>query len=154
MEATPVALDKLVPEIIQQYPEMQAPRAEIIIAGPLLPVLGHEPSLVQVISNLLSNAVKFVATGVTPRIHLRSETVEGEVRLWVEDNGIGIPPEFQHRLFRMFDRLHPDKKYDGTGIGLAIVRKALERMNGRAGVESDGAHGSRFWIQLPAPPPS
>ncbi|HOB31979.1 MAG TPA: ATP-binding protein, partial [Verrucomicrobiota bacterium] len=74
----------------------------------------------------------------------------GYVRLWIEDNGIGIRPEHQHRLFGLFERIHPEQRYEGTGIGLAIVRKALERMGGKVGVESDGLTGSRFWIQLPA----
>lgn len=70
------------------------------------------------------------------------------MRIWVEDNGIGISPQYQHRLFRMFERIHPDLNYEGTGVGLAIVSKAAERMNGTVGVESDGKKGSRFWIQL------
>jgi signal transduction histidine kinase len=98
----------------------------------------------------LNNAVKFVAPDVKPRIRIRTEQHGADVRLWVEDNGIGIKPEHQSRLFGMFERIHPEKRYEGTGIGLAIVRKALERMNGQAGVESDGLTGSNFWIQLPA----
>ena len=72
------------------------------------------------------------------------------MRLFVRDNGIGIKPEHQHRLFGMFERIHPESQYEGTGIGLAIVRKAMERMGGQVGVESDGVNGSQFWIQLPA----
>jgi signal transduction histidine kinase len=68
--------------------------------------------------------------------------------VWVEDHGIGIDPKYHHRLFRMFERLHPELDYEGTGVGLAIVRKATERMNGTMGVESDGKNGTRFWIQL------
>jgi signal transduction histidine kinase len=68
----------------------------------------------------------------------------------VEDNGIGIPLAVHHRLFRMFERLHPHLPYEGTGIGLAIVRKAVTRMNGDVGVEPNEPHGSRFWIRLPA----
>jgi PAS domain S-box-containing protein len=150
MKVEPVAVDRLVAELAQQYPEMRPERADIVIVGEVPRVLAHEPSLVQVLSNLLSNAVKFVAPGVRPRVQLRAEPREGRVRLWVEDNGIGIPPQYQHRLFGMFERVHPEKNYEGTGIGLAIVRKAVERMNGTAGVESDGVAGSRFWIELPA----
>jgi signal transduction histidine kinase len=68
----------------------------------------------------------------------------------VQDNGIGIPTEYQHRLFNMFERVHPDLKYEGTGVGLAIVRKAVERMGGTFGVDSAAGHGSKFWIKLPA----
>ena len=74
---------------------------------------------------------------------------DAQARLWIEDNGIGIKPEHQGRLFGMFERVHPERDYEGTGIGLAIVRKAVERMNGAVGVESDGVSGSKFWVQLP-----
>jgi PAS domain S-box-containing protein len=149
LKMQPVALDKLVRDLVQHYPGMQAPHASIQIE-PLAPVLGHEPSLTQTISNLLSNAVKFVAPGVTPQVRVWTERCEGGVRLWVQDNGIGIKPEHQDRLFRMFERVHPNLPYDGTGVGLAIVRKAVNRMGGTAGMESDGRQGSRFWVQLPA----
>src|SRR5262249_27516595 len=95
-------------------------------------------------------AVKFVPPGDMPRVRVRTEQNNGRVRLWVEDNGIGIKPEHQHRIFGMFERLHPERTYEGTGIGLAIVRKAVDRMGGTVGVESDGITGSRFWIDLPA----
>jgi PAS domain S-box-containing protein len=144
-----IHLDKLVREIVQHLASIP-PSADIMICGTLLDVTGHEPSLSQAISNLLNNAAKFVEPTVAPRIRIRTEPCDGQVRLWVEDNGIGIKPEFQHRLFGMFERIDPDSKFEGTGIGLAIVRKAVERMNGRVGVESDGIQGSRFWIELPA----
>jgi signal transduction histidine kinase len=67
----------------------------------------------------------------------------------VEDNGIGIAPEYQERIFRVFERLHGTETYAGTGIGLAIVRKGMERLGGRAGLESQPNQGSRFWIELP-----
>jgi signal transduction histidine kinase len=92
--------------------------------------------------------VKFVEPGVRPRILVRTELVGEHVRLWIEDNGIGIAPEFQRRLFRVFERAPTRHVYEGTGIGLAIVRKAVEKMGGRCGVESDGRTGSRFWIEL------
>ena len=70
------------------------------------------------------------------------------IRLWVEDNGIGIAPEHQKRIFRVFERLHGIESYPGTGIGLAIVKKGADRMGGQVGVESQLGQGSRFWIQL------
>jgi PAS domain S-box-containing protein len=148
IQLQPVGLEKLVREIIQQYAEMQSPQAEIAVASPLHDVIGHEPSLSQAISNLLNNAVKFVRPGTIPHVQISTDRVDGSVKLWVADNGIGIHPQYQHRLFGLFERIHPEKKYDGTGIGLAIVRRAVERMGGKAGMESDGIHGSRFWIQL------
>jgi two-component system CheB/CheR fusion protein len=150
IEVQPVSLDALVREIVQQYPAIQSSGGEIEIADQLDNVVGHEPSLTQVLSNLLSNACKFVAPKATPRCKVWTERNNGHVRLYVRDNGIGIKPEHQHRLFGMFERVHPESQYEGTGIGLAIVRKAMERMGGQVGMESDGVHGSQFWIQLPA----
>jgi len=75
------------------------------------------------------------------------------VRLWVEDNGIGIDPRYHDRVFGVFERLHTQEQYPGTGIGLAIVRKCMERMGGRAAVESEIGKGSRFWVEAPAADP-
>jgi signal transduction histidine kinase len=152
LKVEPVSLQSLIPEIIQNYPEMQPPIAEIIVQQPLDKVMAHEPSVIQAVSNLLSNAVKFVAPGTTPRVQLWTEAHNGSIRLVVQDNGIGISPKYQHRLFAMFERLQQSSKYEGTGIGLAIVRKAAEKMGGSVGLESDGETGSRFWIELPAAP--
>jgi signal transduction histidine kinase len=70
------------------------------------------------------------------------------VRLWFADNGVGIPKDAQDRIFKMFQRL--DKSYDGTGVGLTVVRKAVEKMGGRVGLESEPGKGSRFWVELTA----
>ncbi len=145
-----VALDRLLPELLSQYPELHPDRAEMDIVGSLPAVLAHEPSLVQVLSNLLTNAVKFVAPGTRPRVQISASAQAGRVRLHIKDNGIGVPPENRRRLFGMFERMHPTLPYEGTGIGLAIVRKGVERMHGTVGVESDGISGSRFWIELAA----
>jgi signal transduction histidine kinase len=68
--------------------------------------------------------------------------------VWFKDNGIGIAPENHHRIFRFFEQIHPATEYEGTGIGLAIVRKAVERMGAEIGLESALGKGSNFWIQL------
>jgi len=145
-----VSLDKLLRDIIQQYPEIGASEARIVVEPELGNVFGHEPSLSQAVSNLLSNSVKFITPGRPARVRVWSERRENQVRLWVEDNGIGIMPAHQKRLFTMFERVHSNDSYEGTGVGLAIVRKAAERMGGKVGVESDGMSGSRFWIELAA----
>lgn len=157
-----INLDQLVRSVIEQYPAMQPPRARIEVA-PLHEVEGHEPSLVQIVSNLLANAVKFVEPGVVPVVRVWTEKNAAGVRLWVQDNGIGIEPDRQERLFKMFERVHPDLPYEGTGVGLAIVRKAALRMGGDVGAHSAGEGGASFWVQLrspgdlpanPAPPPN
>jgi PAS domain S-box-containing protein len=149
LDLQPVSLDSLVRDIVSHYHEMQQPQAEIRTRGSLHSVIAHEPSLTQAISNLLDNAVKFVAPGVKPEVELYSERLGDRLRLWVRDNGIGIKPEYRHRLFGLFERIHNGKHYEGTGIGLAIVRKSVERMGGKVGVESNGK-GSKFWIELPS----
>ena len=144
----PIDLEKLVRDIVQQYPAFQPPKAEVFIETPLLMVTGHEASLIQSATNLLTNATKFVLPGTVPRIRIWTDPVGPQVRIWFEDNGIGIEPTNLVRIFGIFERLHSVKDYEGTGIGLAIVRKSIERMGGSVGAESDLGHGSRFWIQL------
>jgi signal transduction histidine kinase len=128
--------------------ELEHSSAKVLVDGPLGEVRGHTPTLVQVMANLLSNAAKFVPEGCQPRIRLRPEPRGARLRLWVEDNGIGIPPEARERIWGVFERLHGTDAYPGTGLGLAIVRRALERMHGTCGVESEPGAGSRFWIEL------
>lgn len=152
LELQPVSLDRLVRDIVSHYPEMQQPQADIRTRGSLHSVIAHEPSLTQAISNLLNNAVKFVEPGVKPEVELYSERQGDRLRLWVHDNGIGIKPEYRARLFGLFERIHNGKQYAGTGIGLAIVRKSVERMGGKVGMESNGT-GSKFWIELPSAEP-
>jgi signal transduction histidine kinase len=111
--------------------------------------MGNDALLAQCVSNLLSNGAKFVSAGTTPQVKISAEAVgDDSIRLWFKDNGIGIAPENHARIFRLFERIHPDAEYEGTGIGLTIVRKAVERMGGDLGVESELGHGSKFWIQL------
>jgi signal transduction histidine kinase len=120
-----------------------------VVERPLPRVMAHRPVLGQVLTNFLTNSIKFVAPATPPRIRIWSAEGEaGMTRVWVEDNGIGIALEHQDRIFRAFERLHGGSKYPGTGIGLAIVAKAAERLGGRVGVESQAGSGSRFWIDL------
>ncbi len=151
-QLVPVELDRLISSIIAECPDMQPERAEINIRAPLDPVLAHEPSLSQAITNLLANAIKFVPPGAMPKVQVWTERAHGSVRLWVADNGIGINPKYHRMLFRVFERAHDSPQYEGTGIGLAIVRKAVEKMGGKVGLVSDGVSGSSFWLELPPTP--
>lgn len=125
--------------------------ARIRVRTPMDFVQAHEPTLLQIMINLLSNAMKFVKPGTAPRIDVSSEECGDMVRLSVKDNGIGIAVDQQQKIFKVFERGH-EKKFPGTGIGLAIVQKGLERMGGRLGVESSAGNGSCFWIELPKVP--
>jgi PAS domain S-box-containing protein len=149
---TTVNLDQLVREIIESYPMYQPPGAEVLVQSPLPSVKANISALTQSISNMLENAVKFVAPGTVPRVLIRAESSQSLVRIWVEDNGIGIPGEWQKRIFELFQHYHSQDEYDGRGVGLAIVQKSVERMGGKVGVESEPGVGSRFWIELPCAP--
>jgi len=149
IELASINVDELATDIIRERPELQPPRATVIIDHPLLSVVGHAASLTQCLTNLLDNAVKFMASGKKARVRVYTEVHEDRVRICVADNGIGIDPEGQKRLFGLFERLNPVQSYQGTGVGLAIVRRAVERMNGKVGVQSAVSLGSTFWIELP-----
>jgi signal transduction histidine kinase len=130
--------------------DLERQRAEVTIEEPLPHVLGHPATLSQVMSNLINNALKFVTPGKKPEVRVRADSsANGTVRIWVEDNGIGIAANHQDRIFQIFERLHAS--YPGTGTGLAIVRKGVERMGGQVGVVSQPGSGSRFWVDLPRP---
>jgi len=148
LELKAIDLEKLVAHVISDYPTLHPPAAKIDIQKPLIRVLAHEAFLTQCVSNLLSNAVKFVAPGVKPHVTIYTKLFGQDVRLFVQDNGIGIPYENQKQIFGIFQRLHANTTYPGTGIGLAIVQKAVERMGGRVGLESAFGKGSKFWLQL------
>ncbi|MBD1875595.1 PAS domain S-box protein [Nodosilinea sp. FACHB-131] len=150
----PTNLNEVVEEALKQSTaQMEEKQAQINVAAALPSVMAHRSTLIQAVINLVGNAIKFVAPTTQPQIDIfAEETYQDDVRwirLWIVDNGIGIGPEHQERIFRVFERLHGAESYPGTGIGLAIVRKGLERMGGQAGVESQLGHGSRFWIALP-----
>jgi signal transduction histidine kinase len=116
----------------------------------LAPVVAHEASLTQCLSNLLGNAVKFQPPGCKPKVRVQTTRTNGTVRIWIEDNGIGIDPKNHLRIFNIFERVHGPAQYEGTGIGLSIVKKTVERMGGSVGLESALGLGTRFWIDLPA----
>lgn len=115
-----------------------------------LPVLRGDPVLLrQCLQNILANAVKYRGEAV-PRIDISATPGEGEYIIAISDNGIGLDPKFADKIFAPFQRLHSREEYNGTGIGLAIARQAVERHGGRVWVESELGHGSTFYIALPA----
>ncbi|MDB6039826.1 MAG: hypothetical protein JWM99_3667 [Verrucomicrobiales bacterium] len=143
-----VKIENVIHDVIQNYPALQADQALITVHSPLPPVLGHEAYLTQIVSNFLNNAVKFVSPGTKPRVDVRA-TIQGDmVRVSFEDNGIGIAPEHQAQIFQIFGRVYSEKQFEGTGIGLAIAKKAAERMGGFVGVVSELGRGSQFFVLL------
>ncbi len=148
--AKSIDLERIVSEAISQIQtQINESHAQISVIKPMAAAFGNRQTLVQVIVNLLSNAIKFVSPGTFPQIRIWTETRAPNIRLWIEDNGIGLPPEHMERIFQVFERLHGIETYPGTGIGLAIVKKGMERMGGTSGVESEVGKGSRFWLELP-----
>jgi len=152
VELTVVDLGAVVEAVLSRVKsDLGETNGEIDSVGSWPAVQAHEATLAQVLFNLVSNALKFSRPGVPARVRLHAEERAEFVRIWIEDNGVGIALEHQAQIFRPFIRLHGEK-YPGTGIGLAIVQKGAERMDGRVGVESKPGLGSRFWIELAKAP--
>jgi signal transduction histidine kinase len=151
LEIVPVDLQAVVDSARDQIQgNLDERNAKLTVEGPLAAgVRGSLTALVQVVANLLANAVKFVPDDQTPEIRIRSEEREGTIRLWVEDNGVGVPEGHEERIFRVFERLTETEDRPGTGIGLAIVRRGLQRIGGKCGVEPRPEGGSAFWIDVP-----
>jgi signal transduction histidine kinase len=143
-----VDLDVVLSETIDQYPDLATAHQQISIRTPLGCVLGHVPSLTQCFSNLLQNALKFVPPDRAAHIEVFTEQRGAQVRTNIRDNGIGIDPAHHGRIFGLFERAGPGT-IPGTGIGLAIVKKAVERMGGTVGVCSSVGAGACFWVELP-----
>jgi signal transduction histidine kinase len=172
----PVDIAPLLWGILDTYPGFGRENAKIEIEGTMPVVIGNEALLTQCFSSLLDNALKFSRPAAPPQVRIWSETLAGTAaarpsvnhhsaadsasgedspkagfaRIWIEDNGTGIPKEAQSRIFTMFQRLTDDQR--GTGIGLAIVRKVVEQMGGQVGVVSEVGKGSRFWVTLKQTP--
>jgi PAS domain S-box-containing protein len=146
---SPVALTTVLQEAMMLLESDIRGRSTRITMPERLPsVYAHLPTLVQVLQNLLSNALKFTPADQTPVVVITAEETDAFVRLSIRDCGIGIAPDFFERIFQVFEWLHGQDQFPGTGIGLAIVKKGVERMGGICGVESEMNRGSKFWIQL------
>lgn len=119
------------------------------ISATAMPVVTGDPvPLVHLFQNLISNALKY-RSEATPRVRITAREDGGQWLFSVEDNGIGIPEQFQTQIFGIFKRLHDRSEYPGTGIGLAICQKIVERYGGRIWVESEPGAGSTFFFTLP-----
>lgn len=143
-----VAVEDVIHDVIQHYPALQKEQADVQILTSIPPVLAHEAYLTQIVSNFLGNAVKFVERGKRPMVNISAWEEGDMVKIAFQDNGIGIAQDHLHQIFQIFGRVYPEKKYEGTGIGLAIAKKAAERMGGSVGVVSEPGRGSEFFVIL------
>lgn len=132
----------------------QDPKPEIIVEVPYTEVRGEATSIRQALVNLLDNAVKFSRDSKPARIVIGGAATQTERILWIRDNGIGINPEQAHRIFGLFERLHGPEEYEGTGVGLAIVKLVMDKHRGRVWVESAPGKGSTFYLAFPVDSPT
>ena len=151
----PVSFKVVLDEVLSILAEeIDRKNGKVEVSGDLGEVYAHRATLQTIVLNLVSNALKFVEPGQPPQVQVRGERFlkagKPFIRLSVIDRGIGIAPEHHRRIFKVFERLHGAESYTGTGIGLALVKKGVERMDGEVGLQSEVGKGSHFWIELPA----
>jgi signal transduction histidine kinase len=145
-----VDLSALVEAVVAEHaPDLRARRIEVAVNVPHQVVSADAAGLAQAVRNLLSNAIKFTHQTAEPRIEIGGHETENKCILWVRDNGLGFDMKYHDRIFEIFQRLHRAEEYPGTGIGLAIVRKAMQRMGGRAWAESAPGAGAIFYLEIP-----
>jgi PAS domain S-box-containing protein len=147
-----VDVEAIVRELESEHlPFIASQSATLEIKSPLAKVLGSRALLTQVLGNLLTNALKFTAPNRPPVVRISTRDTAHTVVILVADRGIGIPPQHHERVFKIFEKLHRDADYSGTGIGLAMARRAVERMHGRIWFESEVGQGTTFFVELPKP---
>lgn len=122
--------------------------AEVRVSLPSAQILADTQALHQVLSNLVENALKYSSHAVPPRIEVGGERLESRFRLSVRDNGIGFDMVYHDKIFELFRRLHTYEEYAGSGVGLALVKRAMERMGGKVWAESQPGHGAAFSVEF------
>ena len=151
----PVDLEAVCGNVLRLFSdEIARTKANVAVEVSSEWVLADTAGVERVLVNLFGNALKFTQPGRSPAIRLSANRRNNGVRVSVEDNGVGIDPIYRERIFGVFERLSSVGNNTGTGIGLAIVKRSVEKMGGTVGVESELGKGSRFWFELPkAEPP-
>ena len=151
--AEPVGLASLVEEIRQELRAESRGRDIAWRIGPLPEARGDPLMLRQAIFNLLSNAIKYTRTRRKAVIEVGTHTSSGELVFFVRDNGVGFDMAYAEKLFGVFQRFHRPREYEGTGIGLAIVRRIIHHHGGRTWAEGKPEGGATFFFSLPLPVP-
>jgi len=149
IQLTAISLERVIDDVIYGLGEsITQKNATVSVHRPLPLVKGQHAYAMQIFGNFISNALKFVLPTNKPHIEIWAEANAQRVRVYVKDNGIGVPPEHQTKIFLLFERLHPQGSFEGTGVGLAIARKAAQRMKGDVGIVPGVNEGSIFWLDL------
>lgn len=146
---TPVSLGEVLGDVRSRLRAALDEDGAQINVGEMPTVAGHSGQLTQLFQNLVGNGLKFCRDGVTPTVDVTATTDGKSTRIRVQDNGIGIAPEHHQRVFEMFKRLHTQDEYEGTGIGLALCRKIVDRHGGDLALESTVGEGTTFVVTLP-----
>ncbi len=147
----PVHLEQLIDDVVHDLGALLLDaKADLSVVGADIWIQADEGQLRQVIQNLVSNSLKFQQEGATPKVEIGAiASKDSEWKIYVKDNGIGIPKDMQERVFQIFQRLHTRREYKGTGLGLAIVKKIVERHGGAVGIESEQGMGCCMSFTIP-----
>jgi len=145
-----ISLEELLNELLAQHSlELEQTLTSVELHLNDCRIMADRESLFQALGNLFDNAIKYSKNATPPRIEVGCERAQGLLRIWIRDNGIGFEMQYQQKIFELFQRLHSQNEYTGTGVGLAIVKKAVQRMDGRVWAESVPGQGSVFTIEVP-----
>jgi signal transduction histidine kinase len=145
-----VSLPVLIDSVIAQYSdEVQRRHVALSIEVEPIKLRVDAEGLLLALRNLFENSLKYTRQRSQPRVEVRARVTEHAVELTIADNGIGFDMEYHDHIFKIFQRLHRDDQYPGTGIGLALVRKAIERIGGRVWAQSEAGEGATFYVELP-----
>ncbi|MET9067495.1 sensor histidine kinase [Streptosporangium sandarakinum] len=148
-EPAPAGLNEMIGHALSNLAAAVEESDAEIEVGDLPVVVGDRTQLVMLWQNLIGNSLKFRTPGKRPHIRIEAERSDGEWRISLTDNGIGIPPHFADKIFVIFQRLHHRDAYEGTGIGLALCRKIVEQHQGRIWLDTEYTEGARFVLTLP-----
>lgn len=135
--------------VVDRFGHPQTPKPSIHVDVPFADLYGEPVSIRQALANLIDNAAKFSQHRPAPDIRIGGKQTATERILWVRDNGIGFDPEQADKIFGLFERLHAPQTYEGTGVGLAIVKMVMDKHNGRVWAESQPGQGSTFFLAFP-----
>ena len=145
-----IDLQGIMAAIVEEFePQITANAAKVDVDLPCAVLQADFESLAQVLRNLIDNALKYSSQAASPKIEIGGRLKDNNCQIWVRDNGIGFDTRYKDRIFEIFQRLHRIDEYPGTGIGLAIVQKAMQRMGGQVWAESEPGQGATFYLEFP-----